>query len=113
VRVVIGGETIAETRQPHLLFETHLPTRYYIPRQDVRMELLAPSRLSTRCPYKGIASYWSVTIGEQVAKNIVWSYPDPIPECPKIKGLLCFFNERVDLYVDEALQPRPHTWWSQ
>lgn len=113
VRVVIAGETIAETRRPSLLFETHLPTRYYIPPEDVRMELLEPTSLTTRCPYKGIASYWSVRVGEHVAKNIVWSYPNPIPECPKIKNLLCFFNERVDLYVDGELQPRPQTPWSE
>jgi uncharacterized protein (DUF427 family) len=113
VRVVVGGETVAETRRPYLLFETSLPTRYYIPREDVRLELLEPSSLSTRCPYKGIASYWSVKSGDQVAKNVVWSYPDPIPECPKIKDLLCFFNERVDLYVDGELQTRPKTPWSE
>jgi uncharacterized protein (DUF427 family) len=112
VRVAIAGETVAETWQPHLLFETSLPTRYYIPRKDVRMDLLEPTKLKTRCPYKGIASYWSATIGDYVAKNIVWSYPEPIPECPKIKGLLCFFNEHVDLYVDGQLQPRPLTPWS-
>jgi uncharacterized protein (DUF427 family) len=112
VQVVIAGEIVADTRQPYLLFETSLPTRYYIPREDVRMDLLQPAKLKTRCPYKGIASYWSVTIGDQVAKNVVWSYPEPIPECFKIKGLLCFFNERVDLYVDGELQPRPQTPWS-
>jgi uncharacterized protein (DUF427 family) len=113
VRVVIGDETVAETRRPYLLFETSLPTRYYIPREDVRLELLEPSSLTTRCPYKGIASYWSVKIGDRVVKNVVWSYPDPIPECPKIKDLLCFFNERVDLHVDGALQARPKTPWSE
>jgi uncharacterized protein (DUF427 family) len=112
VRVAIAGVTVAETRRPHLLFETSLPTRYYIPREDVHMDLLESTNLKTRCPYKGIASYWSVRAGEHVAKNVVWSYPEPIPECPKIKGLLCFFNERADLYVDGELQPRPQTPWS-
>ena len=56
VRVAIDGAVVAETRRPHLLFETTLPTRYYIPREDVRMELLEPTGLQTRCPYKGIAS---------------------------------------------------------
>jgi uncharacterized protein (DUF427 family) len=112
VRVVIGGETVAETRRPHLLFETTLPTRYYIPREDVRMELFQPTGLKTRCPYKGIASYWTARTEGKLAQNIMWSYPDPIPECPKIKGLMSFFNEHVDLYVDGELQPRPHTPWS-
>lgn len=112
VRVVINGETVAETRRPTLLFETGLPTRYYIPPEDVRMELLKPAQGTTRCPYKGVASYWSVRVGDEIFRNLVWSYPDPIPECPKIKGLLCFYNEKVDLYVDGELQPRPQTPWS-
>ncbi len=111
VKVVIDGETVAETRRPTLLFETALPVRYYIPPEDVRRELLQPSELTTRCPYKGIASYWSVKLGDTVKKNIVWSYPEPILENPKIKGLLCFFNERVDLYIDGELQERPPTPW--
>jgi uncharacterized protein (DUF427 family) len=113
VRVVIAGETVADTRRPALLFETTLPTRYYIPPEDVRGDLLEPTRTTTRCPYKGVASYWSIRIGDQLARDVVWSYPDPIPECPKIKGLLCFFNERVDLYVDGELQPRPQTPWAE
>jgi uncharacterized protein (DUF427 family) len=112
VRVVIGDTTLAETGRPHLLFETMLPTRYYIPREDVRMGLLEPTDFKTRCPYKGIASYWNARVGEHLARNIVWSYPNPIPECPKIKGLLSFFNEHVDIYVDGRLQPRPTTPWS-
>lgn len=113
VRVVIAGETVADTRQPRLLFETSLPTRYYIPPQDVRMDLLEPSRATSSCPYKGNAIYWSAKLGEQVVKNVVWSYPEPILENPKIKGLLCFYNERVDIYLDGELQPRPHTEWSK
>lgn len=113
VCVVIAGAIVADTRQPSLLFETTLPPRYYIPQADVRLDLLEPSRLTTRCPYKGVARYWSVKIGEHMAKNVVWSYPDPIPENPKVKDLMCFFNERVDLYVDGELQPRPHTPWSE
>ena len=112
VRVVINGETIADTHRLTLLFETGLPTRYYIPPEDVQMQLLEPAQSTTRCPYKGIASYWSVKVGDQVFRNLVWSYQNPIPECPKIKGLLSFFNEKVDLYVDDELQPRPKTPWS-
>jgi uncharacterized protein (DUF427 family) len=112
IRVVVGGETVAETRRPSLLFETSLPTRYYIPKADVRLELLEPSDSHTRCPYKGVASYYSVKVGDRVFKDIVWYYPSPIPECPKIENLLCFFNEKVDLYIDGELQPRPVTPWS-
>jgi uncharacterized protein (DUF427 family) len=76
------------------------------------MDYLTPTDSHTRCPYKGTASYWDVSIGDKVYKDLVWSYPDPIPECPKIKGLLCFYNEKVDLYVDGELQERPETYWS-
>ena len=113
VRVVIAGETVAETRRPFLLFETGLPTRYYLPRDDVRMDLLEPTETATRCPYKGVASYWSARIGDHVARDVVWCYLDPIPECPKIRGLLCFYNERVDLYVNGELQARPRTPWAE
>jgi uncharacterized protein (DUF427 family) len=112
VRVVVHGEPIADTRRPHLLFETGLPTRYYIPREDVKLERLEPTGLHTRCPYKGIASYWNVRAAGSVSRNLVWSYPEPIPECPAIKGLLCFFDEHADVYVDGQLQPRPQTPWS-
>lgn len=113
VRVAINGVTVAETRRPALLFEEPLPPRYYLPAEDVRMDLLEPSATTTRCPYKGVASYWSVRVGGQLVEDVIWGYPEPIPECPKIKDLLCFFNERVDLYVDGEHQPRPWSPWSE
>jgi uncharacterized protein (DUF427 family) len=114
VKVIVGGETVAETIRARLLYETRLPTRYYIPAEDVRQDLLIPSEKVTSCPYKGTARYYSVKIGDQVFPDIVWSYPDPIPECPKIKGYLCFFNEHVDdIFVDGVSVPRPLTPWSK
>ena len=112
VQVVVDGVTVADSQRPHLLFETGLPTRYYIPQDDVRMAYLEISDTQTRCPYKGIASYWSVKTGDKVYKDLVWSYPEPVPECPRVKDLLCFFNEKVDLYVDGELQERPNTPWA-
>jgi uncharacterized protein (DUF427 family) len=112
VWVVVDGVTVAETKRPSLLFETNLPTRYYIPAEDVDMDYLTPTDSHTRCPYKGLASYWNVPVGDKVYKDLVWSYPEPIPECPKIEGLLCFYNEKVDLYVNGELQERPRTYWS-
>lgn len=112
VRVVVEGQVIAETDRPRLLFETGLPTRYYIPKLDVRMDLLEATDSVTACPYKGQACYWSVRASDQVVKDLVWSYPTTIAECPKIEGLLSFYNEKVDLYVDGELQPRPVTPWS-
>jgi uncharacterized protein (DUF427 family) len=112
VRVEIDGVTMGETRRPMLLFETGLPTRYYIPKLDVRMDLLEPSESVTRCPYKGVARHWSARVGDKLVTDIVWSYPAPIPECPKIENLLSFYNERVDLYIDGVLQDRPITPFS-
>jgi uncharacterized protein (DUF427 family) len=112
VRVVVNGEVVAETRRPWLLFETGLPTRYYLPKADVRMDWLVPSDTETRCPYKGLASYYSVRVGSTLVRDIAWCYRHPIPECSKIENLVCFFNERVDHYVDGELQPRPRTRWS-
>ena len=109
VRVEIRGVVVAETHRPVLLFETGLPTRYYIPKQDVRMDLLVPTASVTRCPYKGVARYWSGPVGDEMINDVVWSYPAPIPECPKIENLLSFYNERVDLYVDGVLQDHPIT----
>lgn len=112
VRVEIEGQVVAETKRPRLLYETGLPTRYYIPKQDVRMDLLESSTATSRCPYKGVAVYWTVRLGERSFKDIVWSYPAPIPECPKIENLLSFYNEKVDIYVDGELQERQSTKFS-
>jgi uncharacterized protein (DUF427 family) len=91
-----------------------LPTRYYIPPEDVRTDLLVPSDKTSACPYKGTARYWSARIGGRDYPDIVWSYPEPIPECPKIKGLLSFFNEQVDeIRIDGKTVPRPVTQWSK
>jgi len=89
-------------------------TRYYLPEQDVRMDLLEATSTATWCPYKGQASYWTATIGDQVFKDIVWSYRDPLPACSPISHLLCFFNERVEaIYVDDERQAVPSTPWSE
>jgi uncharacterized protein (DUF427 family) len=113
VQVVLDGVTIADSHRPYLLFETGLPVRYYIPQEDVRMEFLEPSRASTVCPYKGAASYWSIKIGDELYRNYVWGYMDPVPEIPKAKGLLSFFNEKLDIYIDGELEQRPQTLWSK
>ncbi len=96
VRVTLAGEVLARTRRGLFLFETGLPTRYYIPQEDVRMDLLAPSATRSTCPYKGEASYWSARLGERMVKDIAWAYLAPLPECPRIKDHLCFYPERVD-----------------
>ena len=102
---------LAESHRPLLLFETALPVRYYLPPGDVRIELV-PSQTRSVCPYKGVAAWWSARIGDRVAEDIAWSYPSPVPENPRIAGLICFRNERVDLTVDGQRLERPVTPWS-
>lgn len=113
VQVTVLGEVVAESSRPCMLFETGLPTRYYLPKQDVRMDLLLPSDTTSQCPYKGIASYWAVRVGDTIAKDMAWTYRFPIPECPKIENLVCFFDERVDsVVVDGVAVDVPATPWS-
>ena len=83
--------------------------RYYLPKTDVRMDLLAPTDSVTRCPYKGTARYWSLQLEGQEHADLVWSYPTPLDESQRIGGLVSFYNERVDLYVDGELQERPRS----
>ncbi len=99
IEVRLDGQTIAESDRAVRLDETGLPARYYIPREDVRTDLLRPTAHKTTCPYKGEASYWSVNLGDKVYDNIVWGYETPIPDAAGITGLLCFYNERVDMRV--------------
>jgi uncharacterized protein (DUF427 family) len=109
VRIAIGGETLADTTRARVLYETSLPPRWYVPREDVRMDLLAESDTRTGCAYKGFARYWS--LGDE--HDLVWSYPDPRHEAARIEGYLAFFNERVDVEIDGELQERPVTPWSR
>ena len=113
VRVLLDGETLADTRRAKVLYETALPPRWYIPAEDVRTDLLVPSSTRTRCAYKGSASYWSVRVGDRLEDDLLWSYPDPQHDAEPVRDLLCFFDERVDLELDGELQQRPHTQWSR
>jgi len=113
VEVILAGEKVADCARPRLLFETGLPVRYYLPKVDVRLDWLVPSPTRTRCPYKGVASYYSAAIGSVLVEDIAWYYPFPVPECPKIENLVCFYNERVDeLRVDGVVEERPQTKWA-
>jgi uncharacterized protein (DUF427 family) len=110
VQVIVDGEIVADSRRGTFLFETGMPTRYYLPIADTRLELLSASRYISRCPYKGISSYYHLTINDKRHENMVWYYPDPVHEAEKIKGLVCFYNEFVDrILVDGIEQPRPVT----
>lgn len=109
VQVVVDGVEVADSRSGRFLYETGLPTRYYLPKTDVRMELLQPTDLHTECPYKGVASYYDVMIAGKRSENIVWWYPFPTEESGRVAGLVSFYNEKVDIYLDGELQERPKT----
>ncbi len=109
VRISLDGELLAESDRGMALFESNLPTRWYLPRQDV-FASLESSDTVTLCPYKGRASYYSVPV--EGGKDLIWLYEDPLPDAEKIKGLLCFFGERVDIELDGELQERPESPWS-
>src|SRR3954447_25426620 len=109
VRVEVEGELVADSRRPLLLFETGLPVRYYLPPEDVRMDLLAPSDTRSLCAYKGEASYLSADGAEDVA----WFYPDPLVDNAGIRDAVAFFNENVDITVDGEPVGRPSTQWSR
>lgn len=113
IRVLLDGELLAETERALALFESNLPTRWYIPREDVRAELLS-SETVTRCPYKGRASYHSVKLSDgSEGTDLVWYYEAPLAEVGRIAGLVCFFNEKVDIELDGELQERPESPWSR
>ena len=105
VIVEIDGVRVADSRQPRILFETGLPPRYYLPLTDVRLDLLRPSGTTSHCPYKGTATYWSC--GD--VDDIAWTYRTALPESHKVVGLVCFYDERVDVTLDGVRQERPRT----
>jgi len=109
IEVCVGGQKLAESDRAMRLDETGLPARYYMPREDVRTDLLRPTTRKTTCPFKGQASYWSAQVGDELHKNLVWSYETPIPAARQIAGLMCFYNERVDMTISDQHQQDPKT----
>ena len=108
VRVSLRGHTLAESSRTVALFETSLPTRWYFPPEDVRMDLLDAGGQETVCAYKGHAAHLS--FGED--RDVAWTYLDPEREVAPIAGRIAFYDERVDLELDGEQQPRPRTpWW--
>jgi uncharacterized protein (DUF427 family) len=107
ITVSVGGEVLAESSRPMILFETGLPVRYYLPREDVRLDALTPSETTTYCAYKGEASYWAYG-----SEDIAWTYESPLREAEPVRDLVCFFNERTDIAVDGRPQERPASPWS-
>lgn len=113
VRVELDGTLLADTHTPVLLFETGLPTRYYIDRTDVAFEHLEPSDTQSLCPYKGVTSgYWSVRSGDTVHADLAWTYNTPLPAVAPIANMVAFYNEKLDITVDGVRLPRAHTHFS-
>jgi uncharacterized protein (DUF427 family) len=112
VRITLGDEVLADTTRAKVLFETGLPSRWYIPQEDVRMELLESTDSQTSCPYKGDAGYWSLRAGQLDEADLVWAYREPFAEVAPIAGHLAFYNERVDIEIDGEREERPITPWS-
>jgi uncharacterized protein (DUF427 family) len=108
VRVYADDQLVADSKRPLMLFETGHPVRYYLPPEDVRMDLLEPSDKHTLCAYKGEASYHSLP-GED---DVAWFYPDPLPDNAEIRDHIAFFNERMEIEVDGERLERPKTQWS-
>jgi uncharacterized protein (DUF427 family) len=114
VKVELGGVLLADTQSPVLLFETGLPTRYYIDRTDVAFEHLVTSSTQSVCPYKGITSgYWSVRAGGTVRADLAWTYEYPFYQVAPIAGLIAFYNEKLDIYVDGVELSRPQTHFTK
>lgn len=111
VRLELEGEVLAESGRPLLLFETMLPTRFYLRREDVRVELI-PSATRTTCAYKGHASYLSPLVDGREVADLAWTYQQPLPEAAVVAGLVACFDERVDLVLDGVRRERPVTPWS-
>jgi uncharacterized protein (DUF427 family) len=114
LRVSVDGVVLAESGQVRGLYETGLPVRWYLPRADVRLDLLERSDTRTRCAYKGQATHWSARVGDRLAEDVAWSYDDDVQrEAEDVRGRICFYNEFVDLEIDGKLQERPVTPWSR
>lgn len=109
IRIEHDGTLLAESSRPMLLFETLLPVRFYLPRDDVAVAL-EPSDTVSYCAYKGRASYFSVPGGP---RDVAWTYLDPLHDAERVRDHVCFFDERVDVIVDGERRARPVTPWTQ
>jgi uncharacterized protein (DUF427 family) len=113
VRVELDGVVLAESSSPVMLFETGLPTRYYLNRTEVDFDHLVASDTVSACPYKGQTSgYWSVRLGDEVFEDLAWAYDFPTRQLLPIAGLIAFYNEKVDVFVDGVEEERPRTHFS-
>jgi uncharacterized protein (DUF427 family) len=113
VRVELEGTVLAESAAPVMVFETGLPTRYYLNRTEVDLERMIASDTVTACPYKGVTSgYWSARVGGELHADLAWAYDFPTRQLEPIAGLIAFYNEKVDLFLDGRELERPVTHFS-
>jgi uncharacterized protein (DUF427 family) len=113
VRIELEGVLLAESQAPVLVFETGLPTRFYVDRSALDLTHLEPSPTETACPYKGrTTAYWSARIGDRLYQDLAWSYDFPTRQLLPIAGMVAFYDEKVDVFVDGELQERPVTKFS-
>jgi uncharacterized protein (DUF427 family) len=101
IRARFADEIVVDSRHARMLHEHGLLPIYYFPRDEVRMNLLEPTDHSTHCPWKGDASYWSVRVGDRVAENAVWGYPEPVDGAPPLADYLAFYWNRMDEWFEE------------
>ena len=113
VRILVDGAVLADTTRARILFESNLPPRYYIPREDVQIDLLETSSKVTRCAYKGLAQHWHLRIGDALHDDLAWTYPEPQHDAEPVRDLIAFYNERVDVEIDGEVGERPTTQWSR
>ena len=106
VRVEFRGVVVADSARALVLHETRLPPVYYLPKADVRMDLMQPTAYRTHCPFKGNASYWTLRVGDEVAENVLWGYEDPLPEAERIRGYVAFYRNRMDAWYEEDEEVR-------
>jgi uncharacterized protein (DUF427 family) len=110
---MIDGEPIADSTRAVRVLETGHPPVWYIPPEDIRMDLLDNSTTNTFCEWKGTASYWTLTAGGRTVEDVAWSYQEPIPAFESLRGYLAFYPSRVDAcYVDdERVTPEPGDYY--
>ncbi len=108
VRVAFGGIELADTRHAYRVIETGNPPVYYLPQADVRMEHLALADRSTFCEWKGVARYWSIRVGANIAQDAAWSYPEPDPAFDPIRDYIAFYPGKMDACFldDERVEPQ-------
>ena len=104
VRITIGDVVLADSTASIALYETSLPPRFYLPQDHVRMDMLSRSETETRCPYKGTAMHWTARVSSRVVEDVAWTYQDPLNECRRIAGRVCFYDHRATAEV----APPPH-----